>query len=148
MSSDVILYCEQLKIAFHSKDTKKVSINLDAIGQYFNDRISESEIGSLLLLLLIFFLFIQINFKFFFIINSNKFNKLILDLAIDKVLSGDGGVLGFVKLCQKQCKTFRTEVVRSFELFVKIIELYPQKILLYAKDIVIVSSSKKIYNEI
>ena len=45
MSSDVILYCEQLKSVIGSQDNKKASANLDAIDQYFNDRISENEIG-------------------------------------------------------------------------------------------------------
>lgn len=45
MSSDVILYCEQLKLAVGGCDTKKASMNLDAIDQYFNDRVSEDEIG-------------------------------------------------------------------------------------------------------
>lgn len=47
MSSDVILYCEQLKLAFGSQDTKKASTHLDAIDHYFNDRISENEIGKI-----------------------------------------------------------------------------------------------------
>ncbi|XP_055310881.1 DNA-dependent protein kinase catalytic subunit-like [Sitodiplosis mosellana] len=103
MSSDVILYCEQLKAVVGSQDTKKASTNLDAIDQYFNDRISENEI----------------------------------DLAVAKVLSDDGGVLGFVKLCLKQSKTFKDETIKSFELFVKVIELYPKKVAAYATDVVI-----------
>lgn len=55
------------------------------------------------------------------------------------MLSDDGGVLGFVKLCQNQYKTFRNEIVKSFELFVKIIELYPQKLTTYALNLVVVS---------
>lgn len=47
MSSDVILYCEQLKSVVGSQDTKKASTNLDAIDQHFNDRISENEIGKI-----------------------------------------------------------------------------------------------------
>lgn len=45
MSSDVILFCEQLKSTIGSQDTKRASIYLDAIDQYFNDRISENELG-------------------------------------------------------------------------------------------------------
>lgn len=52
MSSDVILYCEQLKSVVGSRDTKKASTYLDAIDQYFNDRISENEIGNFSIFLL------------------------------------------------------------------------------------------------
>lgn len=45
MSSDVILSCEQLKLAVGACDTNKASMQLDAIDQYFNDRISKDEIG-------------------------------------------------------------------------------------------------------
>lgn len=45
MSSDVILFCEQLKSTINCRDTKRASKYLDAIDQYFNDRISENEIG-------------------------------------------------------------------------------------------------------
>lgn len=47
MSSDVILYCEHLKLALSSQDTKKASTYLDAIDHYFNDRISQNEIGNI-----------------------------------------------------------------------------------------------------
>lgn len=47
MSSDVILYCEHLKLTFGSLDTKQASTHLDAIDHYFNDRISENEIGKI-----------------------------------------------------------------------------------------------------
>lgn len=56
-----------------------------------------------------------------------------------KVFSDDGGVLGFVKLCLKQSKTFKDEIIKSFELFVKVIESYPRKVIPYATDVVIVS---------
>lgn len=45
MSSDVILYCERLKLSVGASNTKEASINLDVIDQYFNDRISDDEIG-------------------------------------------------------------------------------------------------------
>ena len=61
MSSDVILYCEQLKSAFGNNDTKKVSTNLDAIGHHFDDRISENEIGKILNGLKKFILFFHQN---------------------------------------------------------------------------------------
>lgn len=47
MSSDVILYCEHLKLALSSQDTKAASTYLDAIDHYFNDRISQNEIGNI-----------------------------------------------------------------------------------------------------
>lgn len=62
----------------------------------------------------------------------------VSDLAISKVFSEDGGVLGFVKLCLQQSKVFKSETVKSFDLFVKIIELYPTKIPKYATNVVIV----------
>lgn len=46
MSSDVILHCEHLKLAIGTRDTKKASMYLDAIDQYFNDRVSEDETGN------------------------------------------------------------------------------------------------------
>lgn len=45
MPNDVTLFCENLKSTFGSLDTKRASIYLDAIDQYFNDRVSEDDIG-------------------------------------------------------------------------------------------------------
>lgn len=62
MSSDVILFCEQLKLAVGNQDTKQASIYLDGIDQYFNDRISENEIGECFTLS--FLVIIQFSTKF------------------------------------------------------------------------------------
>ncbi|XP_031631692.1 DNA-dependent protein kinase catalytic subunit-like [Contarinia nasturtii] len=98
MSSDVIIMCEQLKSIIGSKDNKKACTLLDSIDRYFDDRISENEI----------------------------------DLAVAKVFSEDGGVLGFMKLCLKNMsqkdKPFHESTIKSFDLFIKIIKLYPQKV--------------------
>lgn len=58
------------------------------------------------------------------------------DLAVAKVFSEDGGVLGFVKLCLPQCKIFKDEIVKAFELFVKVIESYPNKVISMATVVV------------
>lgn len=65
--------------------------------------------------------------------------SIVADLAVEKVFSDNGGVLGFVKLCLKQSKTFKDEIIKSFELFVKVIELYPRKVDRHASNVVIVS---------
>lgn len=62
-----------------------------------------------------------------------------LDLAIERVFKEDGGVLGFLKLAMNQCKIFKTENAKSFDLLCKIIELYPKKVVQYATNTVIVS---------
>lgn len=49
MSSEIILHCENLKLSIGGRNPNKATIHLDAIDQYFNDRISESEIGKCLL---------------------------------------------------------------------------------------------------
>lgn len=66
------------------------------------------------------------------------------DLAVAKVFSENGGVLGFVKLCLKQIKTFKDEAIKSFELFSKIIKLYPNKVESLATNVVVVSRSSLI----
>lgn len=70
MSCDVILYCELLKSVIGSQDNKKASANLDAIDQYFNDRISENEIG-----------------EFFISLTMNDFNwHLMIEFRMKKNL--------------------------------------------------------------
>lgn len=62
-----------------------------------------------------------------------------LDLAIERVFKEDGGVLGFLKLTINQCKVFKNENVKSFDLLCKIIELHPEKVAQYATNTIIVS---------
>lgn len=74
------------------------------------------------------------------------FDFWVSDLAVDKVFSENGGVLGFVKLCLKQLKTFKSETVKAFELFTKITELYPSRVSSHATDVVIVRRILFYYN--
>lgn len=71
-----------------------------------------------------------------------KNNKIYLifrrctDLAIDKVFSGDGGVLGFLKLSLSLSGTFVRENNKAFDLFIKITELHKEKVAKYATSVV------------
>lgn len=64
------------------------------------------------------------------------------DLAVAKVFSEEGGVLGFVKhylRTMSKDKPFQDATKKAFDLFVKIINIYPEKVKNFAEIVVIVS---------